>query len=299
MRARLRVPAIIASVAATALFANAALAGSGQPSEWQMGFQGMVTDVGRHTDSFHHMLLWVIGLITLFVTVLLGYVIYRYSAHRNPTPARFTHNVVIEVLWTLVPVLILIPIAVNSISLLYEQEVVPENPDVTIKTIGNQWYWDYVYDIDGEPVVFSSVMMGGAASTYEMAKAKWDEDGVPAEDQPTRATWKLEVDEPIKVPVNKVVRMQVTAADVIHSWAIPAFGVKVDAVPGRLNETWFKADVIGTYYGQCSELCGKDHSYMPIRVDVVSEEDYAAWLERIHQEFASVDASTVKLAKAE
>lgn len=225
------------------------------------GFQPAVTEVAHDLhwlDSFVH---GIMAVIVVFVTALLLYVIFRFNHRSNPTPARFTHNTKVEIAWTLVPVLILIVIGSLSLPILFKQLEIPE-PDLTVKATGNQWYWTYDYTDFG--MSFDSLML----AEDELAEHGYSED-----------LYRLATDTSVVVPVNAVVRLQTTGADVIHSWAMPAFGVKMDAVPGRLNETWFSADTEGVYFGQCSELCGKDHSYMPITVKVVSREAYETWLD--------------------
>jgi cytochrome c oxidase subunit 2 len=199
--------------------------------------------------------------------VLLVIVIFRFNARANPVPSKTTHNTLIEVVWTIVPVMILTAIAVPSFKLLFLQQTLPQ-ADVTIKATGKQWFWSYAYP--DAKIEFDSIMLQ-------------DKDRKP--DQPRL----LAVDNEVVVPVNKVVRVQVIGADVIHAFAVPSFGIKIDAVPGRLNETWFKATREGVYYGQCSELCGKDHAFMPIAVRVVGEKEYEAWLEQAKKKFASTD----------
>lgn len=255
----------LASLTAAAVYAGVAQAAEGTAVPWQMGFQPAVTPVMAEVRWFHDsFLLPIIVVITLFVMVLLAICILRFNARANPNPSRVTHNTMLEVAWTVVPVLILVAIAIPSFRLLYFQldYLSVERPaDLTIKTTGHQWYWSYEYP-DHEEVAFDSFMIE-------------EEDLQPG--QPRL----LAVDAEVVVPVDKVVRLIVTAdpVDVIHAWAIPAFGVKIDAVPGRLNETWFKAERTGIYYGQCSELCGRGHAFMPIAVRVVSEEDFNAWVE--------------------
>ena len=244
--------------------AGAAWAGIGQPSDWQIGPQESVTPVGDQIIGFHTYLLIVISVITAFVLALLVYVMFRFNARANPTPSRTTHNTLLEVAWTLIPVLILLSIAIPSFKYLFFQLDIPK-ADVTIKVIGQQWFWTYTYS--DAKLEFSSNMLKD-----DERKAKLDKD--PKADVPRL----LAVDNELVVPVNKVVRVQVIGADVIHAFAVPSFGIKIDAIPGRLNETWFKATREGVYYGQCSELCGKDHAFMPIMVRVVSEQAYTAWL---------------------
>ena len=259
-----------ALVAATPgiLSSGVAFAGNGQPSPWQLGFQQAATPVMENIVWFHDFLLWLIVAITLFVLALLVIVIVRFNAKANPTPSRTTHNTLLEVMWTLVPVIILVAIAVPSFKLLFLQLTIPP-ADLTVKATGKQWYWSYGYpDAKFE---FDSIML---------------KDNERKADQPRL----LAVDNALVVPVNKVVRVQVIGSDVIHAFAVPAFGVKIDAVPGRLNETWFKASREGVYYGQCSELCGRDHAYMPIEVRVVSDRDYAAWLDQAKKKYAADDS---------
>ncbi|MEM7671219.1 MAG: cytochrome c oxidase subunit II, partial [Pseudomonadota bacterium] len=220
-------------------------------------------------------------------TALLGWCSYRYSAKRNPKPATFTHNALIEVIWTAVPVVILVVIAIPSLRLLFEQLEVPE-PDLTIKATGNQWYWTYEYPT--EEIEFDSYMIGSAAT--EAPEGTFPEDHSPVYDWTLnddtaktleaygyqRDEFLFATDTRVVVPVDKVVHVLVTGSDVIHAWAIPSFGVKIDTIPGRVNETWFKAEQVGTYFGQCSELCGLQHSYMPIVVEVVEQDAYDAWV---------------------
>ncbi len=286
---------LTSAVLASSAMAQTALETVGIPSQDGLGFQTPATSIMEDVIWLDDFLLYIITAITLFVTALMAIVVLRFGEDKNPTPRRFTHNAVVEVLWTVIPIIILVVIAVPSLKLLNKQLILPE-ADVTIKATGNQWYWSYEYP--DEEFGFDAIMVGGGFATWEdlqaseTAKAEVEEYGV------TRTNWLLETDNAMVVPVGKVVRMQITAADVIHAWTIPAFGVKMDAVPGRLNETWFQADKVGIYYGQCSELCGKDHSYMPITVHVVSEEDYAAWLETALDIYAG-KPRTVDVAAAE
>jgi len=253
--------------------AGAAWAGIGQPSDWQIGPQDAVTPVGEQIIGFHTYLLIVISVITAFVLALLVYVMYRFNARANPTPSRTTHNTLLEVAWTLIPVLILLAIAVPSFRYLLYQLNIPK-ADLTVKATGKQWFWSYSYP--DSKFEFDSIMLSD-----KERKAKLDKD--PKADVPRL----LAVDNELVVPVNKVVVVQTTGADVIHAWAVPSFGVKIDAIPGRLNEVWFRAEREGIYYGQCSELCGKDHAFMPIMVRVVSEQAFTAWLEEAKKKYAS------------
>lgn len=241
----------------------------GVASEWQIDTQAPATDLMANMISFHNLLLWIIGLVVLFVTILLLIVIFKYNAKANPVPAKFTHNTLIEIIWTVAPIMVLVIIAIPSFDLLYKQRVIPE-PDFTIKVTGNQWYWSYEYPDHGD-IAFDSVM-------------------IPEDELQEGQLRLLAVDNEVIVPVNKTVRLIVTGADVIHAWTIPSFGVKIDTIPGRLNEAWFKANREGIYYGQCSELCGKDHAFMPIAVRVVSDAEFAKWLEEAKVKFASVPA---------
>jgi cytochrome c oxidase subunit II len=245
-------------VAAAALLSgvSVALAGMGEPSPWQIGLQDSATPIMSDITWFHNVLLWIIAGISAFVLALLLIIIVRFNASANPTPTRTTHNTFLEVLWTILPVIILACIAVPSFRLLFIQLDVPK-PDLTIKATGEQWFWTYVYPDNN--IKIDSVM-------------------VPDKDLKPGQQRLLTVDNEMVVPVNKVVHVIVTGADVIHSFNVPSFGIRIDAVPGRINETWFKATTEGMFYGQCSELCGKDHSFMPIAVRVVSDADFAAWL---------------------
>lgn len=258
----------IATLVSTAAWATPE--GAGKPVPAGHHFQTPVTPVMENIiwlDNFLHILM---TLIVIFVTVLMLYACWKFSRKRNPEPSTTTHNTLIEVVWTAVPVVILVIIAIPSLKLLFQQLDVPK-ADVTIKATGIQWRWTYNYldegvDVDGE-------MIGaGAAKLNDEVRAELKEYGYN-DDEFLLATY-----ERVYVPVNKVVHVLVTAQDVIHAWTIPSFGSKIDAMPGRINETWFKATEIGTYFGQCSELCGKDHSYMPIVVEVVSQEDYDTWV---------------------
>ena len=245
-----------------------------QPKDWQLGFQNPASDGMRDIVNFHdNLLLPIIIAITVFVLFLMLYACVRFRASANPNPSRRTHNVTVEILWTLIPCLILIVMAVPSFKILYKQDTIPK-ADLTIKAVGYQWYWGYEYP--DENIIFDSYMI--------------EEKDLKA-DQPRL----LAVDNEVVVPVNKVVKVLITANDVLHAWALPSFGVKRDAVPGRINETWFKAEKEGTYYGQCSELCGIKHAFMPITVKVVSEEDYQEWLSKARVKFAKEEIENDKL----
>ena len=255
----LRLTAIALSGGGLLASAQAALAAVGEPKPWQLGLQEAATPVMVDLTWFHDFLLWIITGITIFVLALLAIVVVRFNARSNPTPSRTTHNALLEVAWTLVPVVILVAIAVPSFRLLFVELDAPQ-ADLTVKATGKQWYWSYNYPDNGD-FEFNSLLVA-------------DKDLKP--DQPRLLT----VDNEMVVPVNKVVHVLVTGADVIHSFAVPSFGVKIDGVPGRLNDTWFKATSEGLYHGQCSELCGKDHAFMPITVRVVSDAEFAAWVEK-------------------
>ncbi|ERF83661.1 cytochrome c oxidase subunit II [Bradyrhizobium viridifuturi] len=251
----------VASVAAGSAFAE-----MGQPAPWEHTLQEAATPVMENIIWFHNFLLVLITVITLFVLALLVIVVVKFNARANPVPSKTTHNTLIEVAWTLIPVLILVGIAVPSFRLLFLELDVPK-PDLTVKVTGKQWYWSYAYPDNG----------------------KFEFDSLLDKDKQPRL---LGVDNEMVVPVNKVVRIQTTGADVIHSFAVPAFGVKIDSVPGRLNESWFKATKTGVFYGQCSELCGKDHAFMPIAVRVVSDQEFATWVEGAKKKFATNPANS-------
>ena len=259
------------AVAGVALAAGgAAFAELGQPSPWEWTLQESATGVMDTITWFHTLLVWIITVITLFVLTLLVVVVVKFNARANPVPSRTTHNTLIELAWTLIPVLILVSIAIPSFKLLFLQLDLPK-ADLTVKATGKQWYWSYAYPDNG----------------------KFEFDSLLAQDKQPRL---LGVDNEMVVPVNKIIRVQTTGADVIHSFAVPAFGIKIDAIPGRLNETWFKATKTGMFYGQCSELCGKDHAFMPIAVRVVSDQEFAAWVETAKKKFATNPANSFAAA---
>lgn len=263
-----RTSAVVTALIGTLLASASAMAANGMASPWQLGFQEAATPVMEQITEFHTLLLWIISVITVFVTALMVYCFVRFNARANPTPSKTTHNTLIEVLWTVIPIIILVVIAVPSFKLLYFGDRAVD-ADMTIKAIGHQWYWSYEYPDHGD-FTFDAIM-----------KEKDElEEGEPR---------LLATDETVVVPVDTSVRMLVTADDVIHAWAMPAFGVKQDGVPGRINETWFKATKEGTYYGQCSELCGRNHGFMPIKVQVVSKEAFAEWVVKAKEEYARVD----------
>lgn len=257
MPALFRLPAYALTGPILLAGAGTAFAGLGQPTPWQIGLQQAASPVMVDVIRFHNFLLWIVTAIALFVLALLVIVMVRFNARANPTPSRTTHNTVIELIWTIVPVIILVAIAVPSFRLLFLQLDAPK-ADLTVKATGKQWYWSYNYPDNGN-FEFDSLIVE-------------DKDLKPG--QPRLLT----VDHEMVVPVNKIVHVLVTGADVIHSFAVPSFGIKIDAIPGRLNDTWFKATVEGTFHGQCSELCGKDHAFMPITVRVVNDAEFAGWI---------------------
>ena len=243
-------------------------AGAAGPRDWQLGFSPAGSQAMARIMEFHDLLLVIIAAITGFVVLLLVFVMVRFSEKRNPTPAKTTHNTVIEVLWTTIPVVLLAIIAIPSFKLLYYLDRV-EDADMTIKAIGNQWYWSYVYPDHGN-FTFDAVM-------------------VPEEDVKNRELRLLETDNPVVLPVDTKIRILVTVTAVLHSFAVPALGLKLDANPGQLNETWVQIDRVGTYYGQCSEICGAGHSYMPIAIKAVSKSDFDAWVASAKDNFARLD----------
>ncbi len=256
----------------------------GKPVDGALGFQPAVTGVAQDIVWLDNFLLVIITLITLFVVGLMVWVTIRYNAKRNPTPASFTHNTPVEIAWTLIPIVVLVAIGAFSLPILFNQQEIPE-ADITIKATGYQWYWDYEYVDEG--FEFSSYMIGAPATGgSNMMTPEVEQQLIEA--GYSKDEFLLATDNAIVIPVGKTIVMQVTGGDVIHAWAIPAFGVKQDGVPGRLAELWFKADREGIYFGQCSELCGLNHAYMPITVKVVSEEAYAEWLNGAREEFAGL-----------
>lgn len=270
-----------AAGAALALGAGAALAEDGlgklpvigKPVSGGMGFQPASTSLAVDQQWLDHYVLVIITVVTVAVCALLLWTILRYNARSNPVPARFTHNTPLEVAWTLVPVMILIAIGVFSLPILFKSQEMPNDPEVVVKAVGHQWYWSYEYPNDG--IAFDSLLL---------AKDDLEANGYSPDE------YLLATDNAVVVPVGKKVLMQFTATDVIHSWAMPAFAIKQDAVPGRIAQAWFEVDQEGIYFGQCSELCGIQHAYMPIVVKAVSQDKYDAWVQRAKTEFAA-DAS--------
>lgn len=256
--------AVMAITLVLVIAVEPALAGVGQPTNGQIGLQGPVTEVAREIHSLYNIVNYIIIAIALFVLALLIYVVVRFNEKANPTPSKTTHNTLLEVAWTIIPIFILVGIAVPSFKLLYLQYTFPP-PEVTIKATGNAWSWSYEYPDEGE---------------FEISSNMLPDEEAEAQNKPRL----LAVDNEIVVPVNKVVHVLVTSNDVIHNWTVPSFGSKIDAVPGRTTMTWFKAEKEGVYYGQCSELCGKDHAKMPIAVRVVNDDTYKKWIEAWKEE---------------
>lgn len=269
-------------------FTGGALAQDGRvgaPKDGEINFQAPATDIMENIIGLHTTVLWIITAITILVLGLLVWIMIRYNRKRNPVPSKTTHHTGLEIVWTIIPVFILFYIGFYSVKLLYQQDVIPE-ADMVITATGNQWYWDYEYPEEG--LSFSGNMVPSDYSrglSTGAEKADWDQ---RMEDlrvllgrtEPIQTRRLLDTDTRVVVPVDTTVKVLVTANDVLHAWTIPAFGFKIDAVPGRTNETWFHAREIGTFYGQCSELCGIKHAFMPIVVEVVSREDYEAWVIR-------------------
>lgn len=259
-------------------FVSAGAAMAETPLDWQMGFQPAASPIMEQITNFHHILLVLITAITLFVLALLLYIMVRFNSRANPVPSTNTHNTPLEIVWTVIPILILVVMAIPSFRLLYAEDVVPES-EMTLKLTGNQWYWNVEYSDHGA-LSFDITMLEDA-------------------DRPADAPRLLAVDNEIVVPIDTAIRVQTTANDVIHAFAMPVMGVKIDAVPGQLNETWFKATREGTFYGQCSEICGSRHAFMPTALKVVSKEAFAAWLEEAKVKHASIPAQQpVGLASA-
>ncbi|MBM3486689.1 MAG: cytochrome c oxidase subunit II [Alphaproteobacteria bacterium] len=264
-----RLALLLCGLVTAGTFGFSGSAAADPPVAWQWDLNKPATDLMREIVSFHNALLIVITLISLFVLVLLVYVFIKFNAKANPKASKTTHNTVIEVLWTVIPVVILVAITASSFRLLYHQDVVPKQTDMTIKAIGKQWYWSYEYPDHGN-FTFDALM-------------------VPDKELKPGQPRLLQTDNVVVVPVNATVKVLITAADVIHAWTVPSFGVKADAVPGRTQERWFKADREGTFYGQCSELCGVNHGFMPITVEVVSKQKFDAWVTEARRKFARDD----------
>jgi cytochrome c oxidase subunit 2 len=264
---------IILSSFITLFISNQALSAEniGAAHPWGLNLREAFSPVMAEMVSFHNALIWLIVIISLFVLALLIIIVVKFNTKANPKASKTTHNTLIEIAWTAIPVLILVIMAVPSFKLLYKGDVVPE-AHMTVKAIGHQWYWSYEYPDHGN-------------FTYD-AWLVQDKEDIEGEDRPF--TRLLTTDTRVVVPVGKVIRVQMTSTDVLHSWAVPSLGVKKDAVPGRLNELWFEADREGIFYGQCSELCGTNHGFMPIEVHAVSEEEFLAWVEDSKEKYAKV-----------
>lgn len=264
--------AALAALAAVGMSHNAHAAA---PEPWQLGMQEPVTPVMRALNAFHNELLVIITVITLFVLGLLVTTMVRFRADRNPTPSRATHNTLLEIVWTTIPIIILVVIAIPSFKLLYLGDKTA-SADMTIKVTGHQWYWSYEYP-DNENLAFDSYLVQ-------------DDDLKPGQRR------LLEVDNRLVVPVNSNVRVLIAGTDVIHSWFIPSFGVQIYAMPGRTNETWFRAEQTGVFYGQCNQICGVNHAYMPIAIEVKSKEDFARWVVEAKKQFAADKPANLALA---
>jgi cytochrome c oxidase subunit II len=267
----------IVSLVIFALFSSGIeIAFADQPEPWQMGFQPAATPVMEQIHSFHELLLYILVAITVFVLALLVYVSVRFNEKANPVPSKTTHNTLLEVAWTVVPIVILVVISVTSLKLLYFMDKT-HNPEMTLKVIGHQWYWQYEYPDDGG-FTFDSFMVA---------------DNDLQEGQPRMLT----VDEEVVLPINTDIRILVASEDVIHNWAVPSFGIKIDLLPGRINETWVRINREGVFKGQCSELCGANHGFMPISVRAVSKEAYKIWVKEAQEEYAKVGNHNVRVAE--
>jgi cytochrome c oxidase subunit II len=247
------------------------IVGAAEPKPWQLGFQPPATPVKDRLSAFHDELLIIITLITIFVLGLLVYVMWRFNQQRNPVPSRTSHNTVIEMLWTVVPVLILIIIAIPSFKLMYYMDRVP-NPEMTIKVTGHQWYWSYEYPDQGGLTFDSNI--------------------IPEDQLKPGQKRLLDVDNPLVVPADTIIRVLITGTDVIHSWFVPSFGVQEYAIVGRLNESWMKIEHPGTYYGQCNQICGVNHAFMPIKVEALSKDAFQHWLGDAKKKFARHEDGT-------
>ncbi|MFZ0695422.1 MAG: cytochrome c oxidase subunit II [Alphaproteobacteria bacterium] len=252
-----------------------------QPQPWQMNLQPPGSETMERIVSFHNELIYIITVITLFVLALLIYIVIRFNAKSNPTPSKTSHNTVLEILWTVIPIMILVYIAIPSFKLLFFEGRFPD-AQMTLKVTGHQWFWSYAYPDQGN---FGFDSLVKCRTPEECAGDKDDKGNIPIR--------LLDVDNPVVVPVDTVVRIQIVSDDVIHSWAVPSLGIKTDAVPGRLQETWFKIEHEGRYYGQCSQLCGQDHGFMPIAIEVVSKEAFAAWVKAAPEKFKAQNEEPV------
>ena len=280
--------ALVVGLPALAL-ADEMPAGMGQPTPWQIGLQGAASETMEYSVWFHSYVMWFIVPITLFVLGLLGYIAVKFNAKANPVPSKTTHNTLIEVVWTVAPIIILVFIAIPSFKLLYLQQTIPSDYAMTLKVTGNQWNWDYEYPDNG------GLSFNSAILDVDLPESLHPINPNDVQRRPDQ-TRLLTVNNEVVVPVNKKVRVQVTGSDVIHSFTVPSFGIKIDAIPGRLNETWFEATREGWYYGQCSELCGTLHAYMPIAVHVVSQPDFDAWVKKKSAELNGKNTNMVASA---
>ncbi len=271
--------AILLGAFALALAAVASPGFAAQPQLWGIDLQPAASPVMEDIRWFHNQILFpLITVISVFVLGLMVYVFVRFNRKANPTPSNFTHNTTVEILWTVIPVIILVVIAVPSFKLLYKADSIAE-PEMTLKVTGNQWYWSYEYPDHGSFEFDSNILEG--------------------DDLPEGAPRLLSVDNKVVLPVETDIRILVGANDVLHNWAVPAFGIKIDTVPGRLLETWVRITKPGTYYGQCSELCGLRHAYMPIEVQAVSKEEFNAWVTKAQAEYGVPDGAPTNLAAAQ
>lgn len=266
----------------------------GVPKEKGLWLLEPANEQASRVVDFNELLLWIVTVIAVFVFILMFYVMWRFRAKANPEPSKTSHNTLIEIIWTVVPIGVLVVIGFGSIPLLYYQDVVPET-EFAIRVTGNQWNWTYSYPDHGG-IEFTAAVVPDSAFTDAAERADYEQSLSAFLGKPAKLNARLlDADYRLVVPVDTKIKVMLTASDVIHAWTVPTFGVKLDAVPGRLNETWFEVSETGTYYGQCSELCGKDHAYMPIAVEVVSKEEFAKWVERAKAEYA--DAGTTALGR--
>jgi len=278
----------LSSLAAALLASPASAEAIGQPHPWQLGLQPQVTEIGERINSLHDALLVIITLITVFVLAMILYTLFRFHESRNPVPSRTTHNTFLEIIWTIVPVMILVGIAIPSFSLL-RFKLVPPPADIVMKATGSQWLWTYDYPKD---------QGGGFSIVSKMLDEKERADLIAKGTSPEDAPRLLAVDNEVVLPVDKIIKVEVTSTDVIHGFNLPAFGVKVNAIPGRNNEVWFKVDKEGLYYGQCTQICGDQHSEMPLAFHIVSQERYAEWLKEAKEKYASNSVSGARVADA-
>jgi len=284
-----------AAAACLALFVFAQVATAqdrvGMPTEKGLWLQEAASEQAAVMNDFQWLLLIIIAAISAFVIAVMFYVMVRYRAKANPNASKFGHNTALEVVWTIIPIIILVGIGSYSFPLLYFQETIPDT-EFAIKATGNQWNWTYSYPDHGD-IEFTSILVPDSAHKNAEERAEYEADLTAFLGKPAKLNARLlDTDTRMVIPADTNIKILLAASDVIHAWTVPAFGVKMDAVPGRVNETWIRVDEPGTYYGQCSELCGKDHAFMPIAVEVLSREDFAKWIERAKQEYAAAPAAT-------